>query len=123
MLSRAFDDSDAFVRQHAAWSVGQRGDKSLGERLLIALCDPVADVRVAALRSRGDLYASGVAESMAALLKDENPRVRAAAAGAVRSVPVARGRGRVIAVIEASLQDEDDEVRKEVSESLRSLSH
>ena len=122
LLSLAFDDSDAFVRRHAAWSAGQRGDKSLVERLLITLCDPVADVRVAALRGLGDLYASGVAEPMAALLKDENPLVRAAAASALRSVPVARGRGRILAVLEASLQDEDAEVRKEVSESLRFLS-
>lgn len=122
LLSLAFDDSDAFVRRHAAWSAGQRGDKSLVERLLITLCDPVADVRVAALRGLGDLYASGVAEPMAALLKDENPLVRAAAASALRSVPVARGRGLIMAVLEASLQDEDSEVRKEVSESLRYLS-
>jgi len=121
LLSLAFDDSDAFVRLHAAWSAGQRGDKRLAERLLIALCDPAADVRAAALRGLGDLYASGVAEPMAALLKDENPVVRAAAAGALRSVPVARGRGRIMAVLEASLQDEDAEVRKEVSESLRCL--
>lgn len=54
-LSLALEDSDAFVRQHAVWSAGQRGDKSLGERLLIALCDPVADVRAAALRGLGEL--------------------------------------------------------------------
>jgi len=122
LLSLALDDSEAFVRQHAAWSAGQRGDKRLGERLLIALCDPVADVRVAALRGLGDLYAPGVAEPMAALLKDENPVVRGAAAGALRSVPIGRGRGRIMAVLEASLQDEDAEVRKEASESLRCLS-
>ena len=87
-----------------------------------ALCDPVADARVAALRGLGDLYAPGVVEPMAALLKDENPVVRGAAAGALRSVPVGRGRGRIMAVLEASLQDEDAEVRKEASESLRGLS-
>jgi hypothetical protein len=90
---------------HVAWS-------KTCSRAVLELVDSLHQADVALLDEVQELEAA----------VRENPLVRAAAASALRSVPVARGRGLIMAVLEASLQDEDSEVRKEVSESLRCLS-
>jgi HEAT repeat protein len=111
-LVEVLQDPDPYAREAAAGALGQLGQAGAVKPLAAALQDEYAEVRVAAIHSL--LHLRTPLDVVVGALKNEEPGVRIAAAGAL-----ARCRdGRVVKPLTLALQDEDAAVRAAVARAL-----
>ncbi|HVG71997.1 MAG TPA: HEAT repeat domain-containing protein [Vicinamibacterales bacterium] len=86
-LLRALDDGDAWVRYFAAGSIGRRQILSATPAMIhLALHDPAAHVRIAAMHALGVLDAPHLAGVAATLIREDDADLAAAALAALSSV-------------------------------------
>ena len=86
-LLRALDDGDAWVRYFAAGSIGRRQITSAAPAMVhLALHDPAAQVRIAAMHALGVLDAPHLSGVAATLIREDDPDLAAAALAALSSV-------------------------------------
>lgn len=105
-LARVASDANAAVvtRAHAIWGIGQiaRATKSAAERLVPLLDDATDEVRVQAVRTLGDLGATGIAPRLVAMLGEEDSRLRAAACTALAHTGDAGTTGALLTLLESN---------------------
>ncbi len=112
-LRKALKDTSPFVRANAAAALGnfwRRAEEALDD-LKPLMRDESRDVRIWAVQSVGAINAKAALPELMASLKDNEPKVRAAAAGALGGLPPPHPEDVVDALLDRAEKDTDPLVR------------
>jgi HEAT repeat protein len=85
-LGDALKDSDAEVRQQAAWALGRIRSEQSADALIAAMRDTDQDVRKQVIWALGRIRSAKAVDALTAALKDSDTEVRRSAAQALAQI-------------------------------------
>ena len=91
-LADALKDTDAEVRQQAAWALGRIRSEQSVDALIAALKDSDQDVRKQVIWALGRIQSAKAVDALTAALKDSNTEIRRSAAQALAQIYGSGGR-------------------------------
>ncbi len=109
-------DERYFVRQQAAWALGQMGESAVVNVVEMARSSAPA-TREAAIEALGNIRSSGSIDALIAALSDQNQNVRAAAVKALGET----GDRRAVSYLVSILRDDSTSLRSQASTALARL--